>query len=88
MLDKYIELGLRLVPTVSYPKSIASGTASPDSVTLTTSKPQEAWSDVRSNFEHSDRLLSPGLDPQDQGRFHFTPAEMYQYIRKSASLQA
>ena len=79
VFDKYIEYGLRQVPTALYPSPVEGGPVSPGSVTLTTSKHQEAWSYVRSNFEpqdkHTDRLLSPDLDPQDQGQFHFTRAE-------------
>jgi hypothetical protein len=73
VLDKYIEFGLRQVPTALYPDR-AKG-----AVTLTTSKHQEAWSYVRSNFGHqddgTDRLLSPDLDPKGQGRLYFTRAE-------------
>ena len=79
MLDKYIEFGLRQVPTALYPDPVEEVTVSPASVTLATSKHQEAWTYLRPNFEsqgeQSDRLLSPDLDPEDQGQFHFTRAE-------------
>jgi pimeloyl-ACP methyl ester carboxylesterase len=79
VLDKYIEFGLRQVPTALYPKLVEGGAVSPDAVTLMTSKHQEAWNYVRSNFESQDEstdcLLSPDLDPQGQGQFHFTRAE-------------
>jgi pimeloyl-ACP methyl ester carboxylesterase len=77
VLDKYIEFGLRKVPTALYPPK--GGGVPQDAVTLTTSKHQEAWNYVRSNFEPqdecTDRLLSPDLDPRGQGQFHFTCAE-------------
>ena len=79
VLDKYIEFGLRQVPTALYPKVVEAGAVSPGSFTLTISMHQEAWSYLRSNFEPQDErvdpLLSPDLDPQDQGQFHFSRAE-------------
>jgi hypothetical protein len=80
VLDKYIEFGLRQVPTALYPDRVKGAAASADAVTLTTSKHQEAWNYVRPNFGHQDdgpdRLLSPDLDPKGHGQFHFTRAEM------------
>jgi pimeloyl-ACP methyl ester carboxylesterase len=79
VLDKYIEFGLRQVPTALYPDRVNGATVSSGAVTLTTSKHQEAWNYLRPNFsqqdEGADRLLSPDLDPKGQGRFHFTRAE-------------
>jgi hypothetical protein len=80
VLEKYLEFALRPVPTALYPNPVEGGAVSPASVTLTTSKHQESWNYVRPNFEpqdeHTDRLLSPDLDPQDQGQFYFARPEM------------
>jgi hypothetical protein len=43
VLDKYIEFGLRQVPTALYPDGVNGATLSPGAVTLATSKHQEAW---------------------------------------------
>jgi pimeloyl-ACP methyl ester carboxylesterase len=73
VLDKYIEFGLRRVPTALYPTPVEGGAVSPNAVTLTTTKHQEAWNYVRPNFdpqdEYTDRLLSPDLDWQVQYYF-------------------
>ena len=79
VLDRYLEHGLRRVPTALYPASAPS--VPPAAVTLTTTKHQEAWSYVRANFEpHGDdvaleRLLSPDLDPDAEGNFLTARAE-------------
>lgn len=79
VLDKYLTFGLRQVPTAIYPISSDGRSVPPGAVTLTTSKHQEAWSYVRSNFEPQnegvDRLLSPDTNPEEGGRFPFTRAE-------------
>lgn len=59
-LQQYLAHALRATPTALYP----STQSNPQSVTLTTSKYQEAWSYVRSNFEPrasetEERLLEP-----------------------------
>lgn len=91
VLNIYIKYGLREIPTSLY-AAVASPentpglpSAQPGSVTLTTSKHQEAWSYVRPNFipratsdpsgAHQERLLSPDLDPATQGTYLFRRAE-------------
>ena len=75
VLDSYLHYGLRKTPTAIYP-------AAPEgSVTLTTTKHQESWTYLRSNFEpltHDrgiERLLSPDLDLDIEGKFLFHRAE-------------
>ena len=75
VLDNYLKYNLRDTPTPLYP--------TPGSVTLRTTKHQEAWSYVRSNFspqlgEHDpvQQLLSPDLDPEETGKFVFSRAEV------------
>ena len=75
VLDKYLHYGLRKTPTAIYP-------AAPEgSVTLTTTKHQESWTYLRSNFEpltHDrgiERLLSPDLDLDTESKFLFHRAE-------------
>ena len=63
-LNKYLQYGLRETPTALYPDA-PSG-----SVTLTTTKHQEVWSFVRSNFlpapnKRQARLLSPDLSEEN-----------------------
>ena len=78
VLDRYLEHGLRNVPTALYPASVSFP---PAAVTLKTSKHQEAWSYVRPNFEpRSDdlaleRFLSPDTDPQAEGKLLTIRAE-------------
>ena len=74
VLDNYLNYNLRETPTATYPI--------PGMVTLTTTKHQEAWAYVRSNFtpqlaEHDplQQLLSPDVDPKDTGKYVFTRAE-------------
>lgn len=65
MLDKYVLYGLRKTPTAIYPTHSATSGA----VTLTTTKHQEAWTYVCSNFasqsvdanDCQEQLLSPDL---------------------------
>ena len=77
--DKLIKYGLRKTPTPVFPDS-------KDEFTLTTTKHQEAWTFLRSNFEaqqisdtdstgHIERLISPDMDPRDLGAFIFHRAE-------------
>ena len=65
-LERFLQYGLREVPTALYDTS-RSEHISPDSVTLTTSKHQEAWAYAQINFEPKqsglDRLLLPDWDP-------------------------
>lgn len=75
VLDRYLHYGLRKTPTAIYP-------AAPEgSVTLTTTKHQESWTYLRSNFEpltHDrsiERLLSPDLDLDIESKFLFHRAE-------------
>ena len=78
MLDKYVQYGLRNTPTALYPAKATLG-----SVTLTTTKHQEAWSYVRSNFvplpiepnDPLERMISPDLDPINEGTYQFHRAE-------------
>ena len=63
-LEKYLQYGLRETPTALYPD------APNGSVTLTTTKHQEVWSFVRSNFismpdDRQARLLSPDLSEEN-----------------------
>ncbi|KAF2639069.1 alpha/beta-hydrolase [Massarina eburnea CBS 473.64] len=76
-LDKYITYGLRQTPTLVYPD------AKPGSVTLTTTKHQEAWLFLRSNFrpapvdgklDEGERLTTADFN-EDQASFVFHRAE-------------
>ncbi|KAF2448201.1 hypothetical protein P171DRAFT_461177 [Karstenula rhodostoma CBS 690.94] len=58
-LQKYLEYGLRRLPTALYPEDSRS-----DAVTLTTTKAQEAWSYVRSTF--APRTLDGQLDEEER----------------------
>jgi len=81
-LENLLKYGLRRIPTAVYPISPA---AKDGSVTLTTTKHQEAWSYFRPNFEPRqpregqdlkiERLLSPDLDPERGGTHLFHRAE-------------
>jgi hypothetical protein len=85
VLDRYLQYALRDTPTVLYPASTLAGSTkpTPSAVTLTTTKHQEAWSYVRSNFapqsadpiDPTERLLSPDLDLTDSGTYLFHRAE-------------
>lgn len=65
-LESFLQYGLRAVPTAIYDTSLNKH-ISPESVTLTTSKHQEAWAYAQVNFEPKqaglDRLLLPDWDP-------------------------
>lgn len=84
VLDIFIQYGLRDLPTPLYPNPSPSNSGETP-VTLATSKHQEAWSYVRSNFAplpasdnaplHQERLMSPDLDPAAQGTYLFHRAE-------------
>lgn len=75
VLDLYLNYGLRNTPTPIYPAAPAG------SVTLTTTKHQEAWTYLRSRLEplsnddHVERLLSPDLDPTKEGKYLYHRAE-------------
>ena len=88
VLDKFIQYGLRKTPTAIYP---LSETVLDGSVTLTTTKHQEAWSFLRPNFEarqpiqegwwdpgpsRADRLLSPDVDFDQDGAYLFYRPEI------------
>lgn len=72
VLDRYLQYGLRQVPTAIYSYPSTDNSVQKDSVTLTTTKHQESWSYLRPNFEPQsesmDRLLSPDLDPKIEGQ--------------------
>ena len=72
VFNKFIQFGLRQVPTAIYPYPNADKSVRDESVTLTTTKHQESWSYVRPNFEpqdeNLDHLLSPDLDPKFEGQ--------------------
>ena len=92
VLDIFIEHGLRKIPTPLYPidtegeEGTSISREKKDSVTLTTTKHQEAWSYLRNNFtprplgdpslDEQERLLSPDLDPSLQGIRLFHRAEV------------
>ncbi len=65
-LESFFRYGLRAVPTAIHDPSLNKH-ISPESVTLTTSKHQEAWAYAQVNFEPKeagiDRLLLPDWDP-------------------------
>ena len=85
VLNNMIKHGLRKVPTAIYP---LSDTVCDGSYTLTTSKHQEVWSYLRSNFEprvelspgegpsHTDRLLAPDVNHHWQGTYLFYGPEL------------
>ena len=77
VLDKFLEHGLREMFTADF---TAISRVPEESITLKTSKHQEAWCYVRPNFEpmgdaedqesvQRNRLVSPDLDPNAHGRF-------------------
>ncbi|MCJ1250585.1 hypothetical protein MMC30_007813 [Trapelia coarctata] len=78
VLQKYVEYGLHETPTAIYPTGAGS-------VTLTTTKHQEAWSFARPNFspmsvdgdEHVERLRSPDTDPAYERGHLFHRAEIF-----------
>ena len=61
-LEKFLQYGLRAVPTALYNPSRNKNLSS-SSVTLTTSKHQEAWAYAQVNFETQDVGLDPLLLP-------------------------
>lgn len=88
VFEKYVAYGLRETPTAIYPTSAPNKLTKPTeptsgAVTLTTTKHQEAWSYVRSNFvpqatdpnDRVERLISPDLDPTHEGTYVFHRAE-------------
>lgn len=76
VLDKHLEYGLRPTPTTIYPGPEHAG-----GMTLTTTKHQEAWSFLRSNFDpvstdpesRSERLRSPDLSPENRSHLFHRP---------------
>lgn len=85
VLEKYLLYGLRETPTLIYPAEVSGSPtkAASGAVTLTTTKHQEAWSYLRSNFapqksdpyDHAERLISPDLDRTREGTYLFHRAE-------------
>lgn len=87
VLDRFLRYGLRNVPTKLYPSVPDSAknarTSSQGPVTLTTSKHQEAWSYLRSNFAPQpaaddilnpyERLANPDLDFKQSTRLFYRP---------------
>ncbi len=75
--DLFLQYGLRDTPSAIYPEAAAGA------VTLMTTKHQEAWSYVRSNFtaqstdrqDPTERLVSPDMDPDNEGSYLFHRAE-------------
>ena len=88
-LAKYLQYGLRNLPTAVYPE-----TTEPNAVTLTTTKHQESWSYVRPNFSpmlaqpnlDTERLTSPDLNPEKRAHI-FHRAEMVQTFRNLPSIR-
>jgi len=88
-LNKYLQYGLRETPTVIFPD------ATPGSVTLSTTKHQEAWSYVRSTFSSrppdtdlntQERLLTSDYDAT-QAKYVFHRAEPGLAFRALPTLQ-
>jgi hypothetical protein len=81
VVDKYVQYGLREVPTAIYPLSDKNNVRA-GAVTLAATKHQEAWTYVRSNFNPlsadplnpRERLISPDQDPLEEGRYMFVCA--------------
>ncbi|TVY21564.1 Abhydrolase domain-containing protein mpaH [Lachnellula arida] len=75
-LDNYLQYGLRSTPTAVYPEPENAG-----GVTLTTTKHQEAWSFIRSNFapmaanqdDRSELLRAPDLSPEHRTHLFHRP---------------
>ena len=73
-LDRHLKFGLRDVPTALYPDPVNPTEQNSHAVTLTTSKHQEAWTYLRSNFsplsahpqDPAEQLVSPDLVPLDR----------------------
>ena len=82
VIARYLQFGLREIPTAIYPIS-EKANMRPGAVTLTTTKAQEAWSYVRSNFsplnsdmnDPKERLISPELDALEEGTQMFVRPE-------------
>lgn len=80
-VNKYVQFGVREVPTAIYPVSEKSNIRA-GAVTLTSTKHQEAWRYVRSRFDPlpsdpsdpKERLISPDQDPLEEGRHMFVCA--------------
>ena len=83
VFDKYLEFGLRELPTALYRGPEMTTAVSPSAVTLTTTKHQEAWSYVRPIFaplsvdsaDSKERLINPELDPLAEDTQIFTRPE-------------
>lgn len=84
VLDRYLEYGLREVPTAIYP---ISGDVKLGAVTLTTTKHQESWTYLRSNFlprtadsdpssSSIEQLVFPDIRPDVEGLYLFHRGEV------------
>ncbi|KAL2059537.1 hypothetical protein ABVK25_000830 [Lepraria finkii] len=85
-LDKYLQYGLRETPTALYPQESKNGP-----VTLTTTKHQEAWSYLRSNFismpdDDQARLVAPDLDAENRTHLVHNP-QMVQVLANLPSVR-
>lgn len=79
-LDRYLQYGLRRTPTALFPTQAESGP-----VTLTTTKHQEAWSYVRSNFvsmsdDNKARLVAPDLDAENMTHLFHRPEMVLTFL--------
>ncbi|KAG8529643.1 uncharacterized protein KY384_005124 [Bacidia gigantensis] len=87
-LDQYVSYGLRETPTALYPAPVFNGGENPQSperpVTLTTTKHQEAWTYVHSNFisvldPDKARKVAPNLSAEDAEYFIHNPNMIVTY---------
>jgi hypothetical protein len=80
VVERYLQFGLRPVPTRLYNRQIDPDLPS-SAVTLTTTRHQESWSYTTPNLEPEsaglDRLLLPDWDPQTQRPFSFSRPECW-----------
>jgi pimeloyl-ACP methyl ester carboxylesterase len=88
-LDKYLEYGLRQTPTLLYPDAPAG------SVTLSTTKQQEAWTYLRSMFtprpaegqlDERERLTTSDMSAE-LAQYQFHRAECFIALQSLSSLQ-
>ncbi|KAL5362339.1 Alpha/beta hydrolase family-domain-containing protein [Aspergillus floccosus] len=91
VLEKWIEYGLRDLPTELYPTSSANGSQSP-AVTLTTPKSQELFTFLRSSYVDERSGLPRGspqeeMHPDDIDDFPFYRPEPPQILRRLPELK-
>ncbi|GLA03056.1 hypothetical protein AnigIFM60653_002652 [Aspergillus niger] len=79
--ERYLQYGLRKVPTALYHPSDPN--VGPEAVTLRTTKHQEAWSFSTMNLEseHLDRLLLPDWDSERERPYLFSRPECWSAMR-------